>query len=104
MQWSGVQSYLLRRPAIHLIYLHHTPDFAWLERLLLDLSRDFDFIDHDEAVSRIRSGKEGKPAISFSFDAMLDCSMVGVCSCRANAMKTAEGRVIRALDLTGLPG
>lgn len=68
MQWSGVQSYLLRRPAIHLVYLHHTPDFAWLERLLLDLSRDFVFIDHDEAVSRIRSGKEGKPAISFSFD------------------------------------
>ena len=68
IQWSGLQSYLLRRPAIHLVYLHHTHDFAWLERLLLDLERDFEFIDHDEAVTRIRNGNPGKPALSFSFD------------------------------------
>ena len=99
MQWSGIQRLLLRRPATHFVYLHHVQDLAWFEKLLSDLSRDFEFIDHDEGVRRIRSGQNVRPAVTFSFDdAFASCEP---------AMKALERSGTRGLiyicpDLVGL--
>lgn len=65
---TGAMDSLLRRPATHLLYLHHVPDLAWFEELLDGLQRRFVFVDPDLAFSRIAGAEHPEPAVSFSFD------------------------------------
>jgi peptidoglycan/xylan/chitin deacetylase (PgdA/CDA1 family) len=68
LRWTGVQRSLLSRPATHLLFLHHVERVGWFNSLVEELKQDFEFISHEEAVKRIRTGVHKSPAISFSFD------------------------------------
>ncbi len=98
LRTSGLLSRTLRKPATHLLYLHHIPDTAWFDQFVAGIRKNFELIDHDQAVQRIRCGQHPGPAVSFSFDD-------GFSSC-ADALRILEKHNTRGIVFvcTGLVG
>jgi peptidoglycan/xylan/chitin deacetylase (PgdA/CDA1 family) len=67
---SGLRDRMLRRPRVHILYLHHVfPDEeAGFEHLIEALATDHTFISFSDAVGRIRSGSIDRPYVAFTFD------------------------------------
>ncbi|ACV06869.1 predicted xylanase/chitin deacetylase [Kytococcus sedentarius DSM 20547] len=67
---TGSVTGLLQTPRVHLLYLHAVPvhEEPAFRALLDRLAKDHEFVTHDEAVRRIRTGDITAPAVSFSFD------------------------------------
>lgn len=58
------------RPHVQFLYIHHvfSDEEQSLRQLLTSLSKDYTFLSHSEAVSKIEKGKIDAPYLSFSSD------------------------------------
>lgn len=67
---SGRTGRAIRRPRVHLPYLHAVPavEEARFRQLLDWLAPTHEFVSYSEAVERILNGRIDRPTIAFSFD------------------------------------
>jgi peptidoglycan/xylan/chitin deacetylase (PgdA/CDA1 family) len=67
---SGQLRESLRRPRVHILYLHHIlrDEEASVRALLRELQREHTFISYSAAVEHIRRGDFDRPYVAFTFD------------------------------------